>query len=101
TLPLIFTLNSSEAILTLAGLGFLGFGIEPTSAAEWGDDLNKALPDVTSGVWWTSVVPGLAIVRTVRGITLAGGPMNDLPDPRRRVRRQGRTKHARSAAGAG
>ena len=38
TLPLIFTLNSSEAILTLAGLGFLGFGIEPTSAAEWGYD---------------------------------------------------------------
>ena len=30
TLPLIFTLNASEAILTLAGLGFLGFGIEPT-----------------------------------------------------------------------
>ena len=43
TLPLIFTLNSSEAILTLAGLGFLGFGIEPTAAAEWGYDLNKAL----------------------------------------------------------
>ncbi len=29
TLPLMFTLNASEAILTLAGLGFLGFGIEP------------------------------------------------------------------------
>ena len=43
TLPLIFTLNASEAILTLAGLGFLGFGIEPTAAAEWGYDLNKAL----------------------------------------------------------
>lgn len=28
TLPVILTLNSSEAILTLAGLGFLGFGIE-------------------------------------------------------------------------
>jgi hypothetical protein len=26
-IPLIFTLNSSEAILTLAALGFLGFGI--------------------------------------------------------------------------
>ena len=36
TLPVILTLNSSEAILTLAGLGFLGFGIEPTAAAEWG-----------------------------------------------------------------
>ena len=41
TLPLIFTLNASEAILTLAGLGFLGFGIEPSSAAEWGFDLNR------------------------------------------------------------
>ncbi|HVI37221.1 MAG TPA: ABC transporter permease, partial [Gaiellales bacterium] len=30
TLPLILTLNCSEAILTLAGLGFLGFGIQPT-----------------------------------------------------------------------
>ena len=49
TLPLIFTLNASEAILTLAGLGFLGFGIEPTSAAEWGFDLNKALADATVG----------------------------------------------------
>ncbi len=58
TLPLIFTLNSSEAILTLAGLGFLGFGIQPTSAAEWGYDLNKAIADVTSGIWWTSVFPG-------------------------------------------
>jgi peptide/nickel transport system permease protein len=50
TLPLIFTLNASEAILTLAGLGFLGFGIEPSSAAEWGYDLNKSLSDVTSGI---------------------------------------------------
>ena len=62
TLPLIFTLNSSEAILTLAALGFLGFGIEPTSAAEWGYDLNRSRSDVTSGIWWTSVFPGSAIV---------------------------------------
>ncbi len=96
--PLIFTLNSSEAILTLAGLGFLGFGIEPTSAAEWGYDLNKALPDVTSGVWWTSVFPGLAIVLTVLGITLVGESMNDLNDPRLRVRRKAKTKAG--AAGA-
>ena len=43
TLPVILTLNSSEAILTLAGLGFLGFGIEPTAAAEWGYDLNRSV----------------------------------------------------------
>ena len=88
TLPLILTLNSSEAILTLAGLGFLGFGIEPTSAAEWGYDLNRAVSDVTSGIWWTSVFPGLAIVLVVLGVTLVGESLNDLADPRLRTRRR-------------
>jgi peptide/nickel transport system permease protein len=88
TLPLIFTLNASEAILTLAGLGFLGFGIEPTSAAEWGYDLNKSISDVTSGIWWTSVFPGTAIVLVVLGVTLIGESMNDLADPRLRTRRR-------------
>jgi peptide/nickel transport system permease protein len=88
TLPLIFTLNSSEAILTLAGLGFLGFGIEPTAAAEWGYDLNKALADVSSGIWWTALYPGLAIVLVVLGLTLVGESLNDLADPRLRGRRR-------------
>lgn len=87
TLPLIFTLNASEALLTLAGLGFIGFGIEPSSAAEWGYDLNKSLSDVTSGIWWTSLFPGLAIVLVVLGITLVGESLNDLADPRLRSRR--------------
>ncbi|UXM90355.1 ABC transporter permease [Paenarthrobacter sp. JL.01a] len=94
TLPLMFTLNASEAILTLAGLGFLGFGIEPTSAAEWGFDLNKALADTSSGIWWTGVFPGIAIVLTVLGLTLVGESINDLNDPRIRGR-----KRAGGAAG--
>ncbi|MFC9350977.1 ABC transporter permease [Arthrobacter sp. NPDC057013] len=92
TLPLIFTLNASEAILTLAGLGFLGFGIEPSSAAEWGFDLNKALADTTSGIWWTGVFPGLAIVWTVLGLTLVGESINDLNDPRLRGRKRAGNK---------
>ncbi|WP_443069942.1 ABC transporter permease [Subtercola sp. YIM 133946] len=105
TLPLIFTLNASEAVLTLAGLGFLGFGIEPTAAAEWGYDLNKSLSDVTSGIWWTAIFPGLAIVLSVLGVTLVGESLNDLADPRLRGRRAvaaagptpagGSTRHAR------
>ncbi|MCV2396500.1 ABC transporter permease [Actinotalea sp. M2MS4P-6] len=89
TLPLILTLNASEAILTLAGLGFLGFGIEPTAAAEWGYDLNKSLSDVTAGIWWTSIFPGLAIVLVVLGLTLVGESLNDLADPRLRKRAAG------------
>ncbi len=86
SLPVIATLNASEAILTLAGLGFLGFGIEPSSAAEWGYDLNKALPDASSGIWWTGVFPGLAIVLIVLGATLVGESLNDILNPLLRTR---------------
>jgi peptide/nickel transport system permease protein len=86
TLPLIMTLNASEAILTLAGLGFLGFGIDPTMGAEWGYDLNRSVADVSAGIWWTSVFPGVAIVLVVLGITLVGESLNDLADPRLRAR---------------
>ncbi|WP_332644900.1 dipeptide ABC transporter ATP-binding protein [Aeromicrobium sp.] len=81
SLPVIGTLNASEAILTLAGLGFLGFGIEPSAAAEWGYDLNKAMPDASSGIWWTGVFPGLAIVLIVLGATLVGESLNDILNP--------------------
>lgn len=87
TLPLIMTLNAAEAVLTLAGLGFIGFGIEPTSAAEWGYDLNRSIADVASGVWWTALFPGIAIVLAVLGLTLVGESLNDLADPRLRTRR--------------
>ena len=100
TLPLIFTLNASEAILTLAGLGFLGFGIQPTKAAEWGYDLNRSIADVTSGIWWTSVFPGAAIVLVVLGITLVGESLNDLADPRLRTRRRAKAATPADAAAA-
>jgi peptide/nickel transport system permease protein len=88
TLPLIVTLNAAEAISTLAALGFLGFGIEQSSAAEWGYDLNKSIGDVTSGIWWTAIFPGTAIVLVVLGVTLVGESLNDLADPRLRTRRR-------------
>ena len=87
SLPVIITLNGAEAILTLAGLGFLGFGIEPTKAAEWGYDLNKALSDISNGIWWTAVFPGAAIVLVVLGMTLVGESINEALNPLLRTRR--------------
>jgi peptide/nickel transport system permease protein len=87
SLPVIVTLNGAEAILTLAGLGFLGFGIEPTKAAEWGYDLNKALSDISNGIWWTAVFPGAAIVLVVLGMTLVGESVNEALNPLLRTRR--------------
>jgi peptide/nickel transport system permease protein len=88
--PAIATLNAADAILTLAALGFLGYGIQPTEAAEWGYDINRAIDDAGAGIWWTGLFPGLAIVLLVTGFTLVGEGLNDVLNPlirKRRLRR--------------
>jgi peptide/nickel transport system permease protein len=87
SVPVIGTLNAGDAILTLAGLGFLGYGIQPTEAAEWGYDLQRAVSDTGAGIWWTGLFPGLAIVLLVMGLTLMGEGLNETMNPALRVRR--------------
>ena len=86
--PPLATLNAADAILTLAALGFLGYGIQPTDGAEWGYDVNRAVSDAASGIWWTGLFPGLAIVLLVTGLTLLGEGLNETINPmlRKRVR---------------
>jgi peptide/nickel transport system permease protein len=79
--PVIATLNAADAILTLAALGFLGYGIQPTDAAEWGYDLQRAISDAGAGIWWTGLFPGMAIVTLVTGLTLLGEGLNDVLNP--------------------
>jgi len=88
--PVIATLNAADAILTLAALGFLGYGIQPTEAAEWGYDIQRAISDAGAGIWWTGLYPGLAIVLLVTGLTLLGEGLNDILNPviRRRAIRK-------------
>jgi peptide/nickel transport system permease protein len=87
TVPVIATLNAGDAILTLAGLGFLGYGIEPSAGAEWGHDLSKAISDTGNGIWWTGVYPGIAIALLVMGVTLVGESLNDVLNPLLRTRK--------------
>lgn len=80
SVPVIFTLNAADGVLTLAALGFLGFGIE-YPAAEWGLDVSRAITDVVSGFWWTAFFPGVAITTLVVGLTLVGEGLNDIVNP--------------------
>jgi peptide/nickel transport system permease protein len=79
--PPLATLNAADAILTLAALGFLGYGIQPTDGAEWGYDISRAVSDAASGIWWTGLFPGLAIVLLVTGLTLLGDGLNETVNP--------------------
>lgn len=62
-------LNCGWAILTLAGLSFLGLGVQ-VPEAEWGAMIATGANQLVSGEWWTSVIPGLALLVTVLAFNL-------------------------------
>jgi len=76
------TIAMGGIILTVAGLGFIGFGAQPPTP-EWGvmvSDGRNYLPTA----WWACVFPGLAILFTVLGFNLLGDGIRDILDPRMR-----------------
>ncbi|MBU2663795.1 ABC transporter permease [Actinoplanes bogorensis] len=76
-------LNCGWAMLTLAGLSFLGLGVTvPT--AEWGSMISLGTSDVVAGRWWTSVPPGLALLVCVLGFSLLGEGLQERAEARRR-----------------
>lgn len=81
SVPVLFTLNAGDAILVLGGLGFLGLGL-PEEVPEWGHDLKQALDALPTGIWWTTLFPGLGMTSMVVGLSLLGEGLNELVNPR-------------------
>jgi len=82
------TLGIPAAILTEAGLSFLGLGVQPPYAT-WGNILNDGR-DYIEIAWWLTLYPGLAILITVLSYNLMGEGIRDALDPRLRQSRVGR-----------
>ena len=76
------TLGIAGAILTAAGLSFIGLGAVPP-APEWGAILTLGRKYINQA-WWYTTFPGLAIVITVLGINMLGDALRDALDPRLR-----------------
>jgi peptide/nickel transport system permease protein len=83
SVPVLFTLNAADSILVLGGLGFLGLGL-PEEIPEWGHDLREALPALSTGIWWTTFFPGLALTSMVTGLSLLGEGLSELINPKER-----------------
>lgn len=77
SIPVLFTLNAADAILILGGLGFLGLGL-PEDVPEWGHDLKLALDALPTGIWWSTLFPGLAMTTMVTGLSLLGEGLSEL-----------------------
>ena len=76
------TLGVGEAILSSAGLSFLGLGAQPPTP-EWGLMIASSKEFITNA-WWIVTFPGLAILVTVLGFNLLGDGLRDILDPRLR-----------------
>jgi peptide/nickel transport system permease protein len=78
------SLSIGTVVIGVAALGFLGVGLDPTTA-EWGTMLNAARSTLIQGPgatlpWWATVFPGVAIFLFVMAMNLIGDGINDALD---------------------
>jgi peptide/nickel transport system permease protein len=77
----VFSLNIADAILTEAGLSFIGLGLPP-DIPDWGFDLSKGHQFLVAGRWWMITLPGLMITLVATGFSLLGEGLSEILNPR-------------------
>lgn len=82
-LIVLVTLDVGNAIITFAGLSFLGLGVVPPTP-EWGSMVADGRQLVAQ--WWVAAFPGLAILTIVLGFNFLGDGIRDWLDPKSRDR---------------
>jgi peptide/nickel transport system permease protein len=77
------TFQVADAILVLAVLSYLGFGLPPP-AATWGGMLSNGSSYIFAGYWWQIYPVGVLIVIVVVAFNFLGDALRDLLDVRLR-----------------
>ncbi len=72
------TFAVADSIIILAGLGFLGLGVQPP-ATDWGSMLSGGLTYLQSSqsYWWLIYPPGVAIILTCIAVNFIGDALRD------------------------
>jgi peptide/nickel transport system permease protein len=86
-------------IIIVAGLSFLGLGINPPTP-EWGRAINAGQQYVTTASWHISLIPGLMIVLVVTAFNALGDGIRDAIDPQSGTG-EGEGAEAAAAGGGG
>jgi len=81
SIVVVSTVNFADAILTAAGLTFVGLGVE-VDVPDWGRDLTSGRQVLASGAWWVIAFPGLMIILLSLGFTLIGEGLSELTSPK-------------------
>ena len=81
SIVVVATVNFADAILTAAGLTFIGMGVN-VSVPDWGWDLTNGRRLLVGGDWWVIAFPGLMIILLALGFTLMGEGLSELLNPK-------------------
>ena len=79
------TFQVADAILAVAYIGFLGFGLHFPNV-DWGDMLSNGIEYLQDGYWWLISPVGACIVLTVMALNFIGDALRDSMDVRLRRR---------------
>jgi peptide/nickel transport system permease protein len=77
---IIFSVNVADAILTEAGLSFLGLGLPPDTP-DWGIDLARG-QDYLRRAWWLITYPGLMVSMVTLAFSMFGESLAEILNPR-------------------
>ena len=80
---IIFSINIGGVIMSLAALGFLGYGLPP-SIPDWGGMLSREGRKYMEQAPWLALWPGLFLTIVVYSFNMFGDALRDLLDPRLR-----------------
>jgi peptide/nickel transport system permease protein len=80
SIVIIFSINVGDAILTEAGLSFLGFGLPP-STPDWGIDLSRG-QDYVRRAWWLITYPGLMVTLVTLSFSMLGESLSEILNPK-------------------
>jgi ABC-type dipeptide/oligopeptide/nickel transport system permease subunit len=79
------TFQVADAILAVAYIGFLGFGLHYPNL-DWGDMISDGVGYMQDGYWWLIYPVGICIVLTVMALNFIGDALRDSFDVRLRRR---------------
>jgi len=81
SIVVVTTINFADAVLTAAGLTFIGLGVS-IDIPDWGLDLTKGRELLASGAWWVITFPGIMIILLALGFTFIGEGLSELQNPK-------------------
>jgi len=80
SLVVIFSVNVADAILTEAGLAFIGLGLPPDTP-DWGIDLASG-QNYLRQAWWLVTFPGIMITTVTLAFSMLGESLSEILNPR-------------------